>query len=372
MIGDNADLWTHYIYTILADPEMPMWTMVPKTPVVSHVSTVAAGLNTITVAVTVSGWPRGGVTVCLWKDLEDYQSVTTNVAGQAIFSFNTPTAGPISVVATADNLVRYQGTINVNGPTGAMPVIESIAVDDDSIGGTSGNGNGIIDAGETIDLKPAVRNKGALIVPATTASLSSASPYVTVLDATAAVPSIAAGALVNASDSWRIHVSPNAPDDVAAEFYAPLVSGGTSWLSHFSRNLHAPKLEVTALRKSDQAPVGNGNGIITSGEQFLLYATVKNFGTGQADGLTAVLRAQSGGSTVIDSLSTYPVITTLGSSENTVAFKMSEANVSIPIHSGSSSRIRRGACSHTISSCASRLRRRCRRSMPVSASTRWA
>ena len=24
--GDFIDLWTHYIYTLLADPEMPMWT----------------------------------------------------------------------------------------------------------------------------------------------------------------------------------------------------------------------------------------------------------------------------------------------------------------------------------------------------------
>jgi hypothetical protein len=329
MVGDNADLWTHYIYTILADPEMPMWTTVPKTPVVSHVASVPAGLNNITVTVTVSGVPKTGVTVCLWKNLEDYQTGVTNGSGQAAFLFNTQTAGPISVVATADNLARYQGTITVNGPTGAMPVVESIAVDDDSIGGTSGNGNGIIDAGETIDLKPAVRNKGAVTAPTTTASLICSSGNLTVLDGTAAVPSIAAGALVNASDSWRIHVSATAPDDVAADFYVPLASGPTSWISGFSRNLHAPKLEVTALRKSDQVPVGNGNGTITNGEHFLLYATIKNFGTGQVDGLSAVLRAQSGGSTVIDSVSAYPVITTLGSSENTVGFKMSEANVSI-------------------------------------------
>jgi hypothetical protein len=297
--------------------------------VVTHVSTVAAGLNNITVTVTVSGVPKAGVSVCLWKNLEDYQTVMTNVAGQALFTFNTPTAGTISVVATADNMTRDQGTINVTGPTGAMPVVESIAVDDDSIGGTSGNGNGVIDAGETIDLKPAIRNKGALTAPATTATLTSVGPNFTVLDATAAVPSVPAGALVNASDTWRIKVAANAPDDVATEFYAALVNGGSSWVSHFSRNPHAPKLEVTALRKSDQAPVGNGNGVITNGENFLLYVTLKNYGTGQADGLTAVLRSQSGGATVIDSLATWPVIAPLGSSENTVGFKMNEANVSI-------------------------------------------
>ena len=290
-MGDNADLWTHYIYTILADPEMPMWTMVPKTPVVSHVATVPAGPNTITVTVTVSGVPKAGVTVCLWKNLEDYQSVMTNGAGQATFSFNTPTAGPISVVATADNMVRYQGTINVNGPTGAMPVIESIAVDDDSIGGTSGN--------ETHhrrrrDHRPQAggAQQGRRRGPATTASLTSISGFVSALDAPASVPSIPAGALVNATDTWRIHVSPNAP--MMSQPRPTRRSSAARPGSAIFSNLHAPKLEVTALRKSDQAPVGNGNGIITNGEQFLLYATIKNLCTGQADGLTAVPRAQSG------------------------------------------------------------------------------
>ncbi|HKW14780.1 MAG TPA: C25 family cysteine peptidase [Candidatus Krumholzibacteria bacterium] len=329
LAGDNADLWTHYIYAILADPEMPMWTTTPKTPAVTHVSSVAAGVNNITVTVTVSGVPRAGVSVCLWKNLEDYQVHDTNVAGQAAFTFNTPSAGTISVVATDVNMVRYQGSINVTAAPGAMPVVESLSVDDDSIGGTSGNGNGVIDAGETVDLKPAVRNKGGVSASATTATLTSLASDVTVLDATAAVPTVAAGALVNATDSWRVHVNASAPDEESAEFFGVLTNGVSSWISHFSRNLHAPKLEVTALRKSDQAPVGDGNGTVSNGEKYLLYATIKNYGTGQADGLGAVLRAQSGGSTVIDSLANYPVLLPLGSSENTVGFKMSEADVSV-------------------------------------------
>ena len=329
MGADNADLWTHYIYTILADPEMPMWTTTLKTPVVSHVASVPAGINSIVVQVLVDGAPKGSATVCLWKNLEDYQVLTTNGVGQANFTFNTPTAGSIRVVVTATNMTRYEGTINVNAPAGAMPVVESLAVDDDSIGGTVGNGNGIIDAGETIDLKPAVRNKGAVASPAVTATLFAGGSNITIVDATAAVSPVAPGALVNATDSWRINVAANANDEANADFYSTLVNGGSAWLSHFTRVVHAPKLEVTALRKSDQAPVGNGNGVITNGEQFLLFATIKNFGTGNADGLTAVLRAESGGSTVIDSLSSFPVLGLLASSENTVGFKLSEANVSI-------------------------------------------
>ncbi len=329
MLADNSDLWTHYIYTALADPEMPMWTRVPKVPTVQHVASVNAGVNNITVTVLVNGVPTGSMTVCLWKDLEDYQVATTNGAGQATFIFNTPTAGTIRVTTTAPNMARDEGVITVNAPAGAMLVVESTNVDDDNVGGTSGNGNAVLDAGETVDLKPAVRNKGAVSSPAVTATLTSGSNDITILDATASVPAAGAGAQVNASDSWRIQLSADAPDEAIVNFNATLVNGGSSWVSPFARLLHAPQLELTALRKSDQAPVGNGNGVVSNGEQFLLFATVKNYGTGKANGLTAVLRSQSGGATVIDSLATYPNLVPLASSENTVGFKLSEADVSI-------------------------------------------
>jgi hypothetical protein len=186
---------------------MQVWTTTPKVPAVSHVAAVNAGINPIVVTVLVGGLPKVGASVCLWKNLEDYQQLTTNGVGQATFTFNTPTAGSIRVVATAANMTRYEGTINVNAATGAMPVVESLAVDDDSIAGTSGNGNGVIDAGETIDLKPAIRNKGAAISPPVNATLTNITSGIVVLDATAAVPSLAPGALADASDSWRIHVS---------------------------------------------------------------------------------------------------------------------------------------------------------------------
>jgi hypothetical protein len=328
-LGDNADLWTHYVYTLLSDPELPMWTAAPKTPAVTHAASVPAGINTITVTVQVDGSPKSNASVCLWKSAEDYQVLPTNVAGQAAFTFSTPTAGSIRVVATARDIKRYEGTIAVSAAAGAMPVVESLTVDDDNLGGTVGNGDGVIDAGETIDLTPAVRNKGGAAAPSLTGTLTSINSGVTVTDATCSVPSSAPGVLVSAADAWRIQVGASVTDEYTANFTAVLLNGGSSWVSQFARLVHAPALEVTALRRSDEIPVGDGNGVIASGEQFLLFATLKNFGTGRADGLGAVLSALDAGSTVIDSLASFANLGHLASGENTVGFKLSEANVSI-------------------------------------------
>lgn len=327
--GDNADLWTHYIYSLLGDPAMTMWTIVPKTPVVAYAASVNAGINSIPVQVLVDGVPKSNATVCLWKSAEDYQVLETNGAGQAVFTFSTPTAGSIRVVATALNMKRHEGTINVNAPAGAMLVVETVAVDDDNLGGTTGNDDGVIDTGETIDLKPAVRNKGSVGAPATTATLSVMNSWVSALDATCSVPSVAGGALVNATDSWRIQVPANAPDGYASDLVAVLSNGPSSWTSKFSRVLRGPALELTGVRRSDQVPVGNGNGVITNGEQFLLFVTLKNFGGGRVEGLTGVLSALDGGSTVIDDTASFASLGHMDYAENTVAFKLSEANVSI-------------------------------------------
>ena len=328
-LGDNGDLWTQYIYTLLGDPEMRLWTAAAKTPAVSHVASVNAGTNAITVTVLIDGAPMLGLNVCLWKSAEDYQVLGTNGSGQASFTTVTPTSGTIRVVVTGLNIARYEGSITVNPAAGAMPSVETLLVDDDNLGGTAGNGNGIIDAGELVDLTPSVRNQGGATSPSLTATLTLVTPWATMVDATASVPSAAPGVLVDASDSWRVQVDAMCPDEAAFNFLAVLANGPSSWISKFSRVVHAPKLEIMDLRRSDQVPVGNGNGVITNGEQFLLYVTLKNYGTGRADGLTATLSALDGGSTVIDNTTPLPDLELLGTAESTTAFKVSEANVSI-------------------------------------------
>jgi hypothetical protein len=329
VLGDNADLWTHYIYTLLGDPEMPMWTEQPKTPVVTHVPTLPAGVNNFTVQVLVNGLPKAGATVCVWKAAEDYQVQNTNVAGNAAFSFLSPTPGPIQVVVSGANLKRYDGQITVTAAAGAMPVVETVTVDDDNVGGTTGNADGVIDAGETVDLLPSVRNRGGASSPAANATLTILNSNGVMLDATAAVPAAAPGALVSAADPWRVHVDQTTPDEYALDLLAVLTSGPSSWVSRFSRVVHAPRVELVSLRRSDQLPVGNGNGVITNGETFLLFATIKNFGTGSADGLVATLRAMDAGSTVIDSVVSFPSLDLLQAGESAAGFKLSEASVSL-------------------------------------------
>lgn len=326
---DNVDLWTHYIYTLLGDPEMASWTATPRTLQIAAPASLVAGDHMVTVTVTSGGAAVAGATVCLRKNGEDYRVGVTNPAGSVTLPFAAPSAGTIDVVVTGTNLARASRTIPVTAAPVALLKLVGIAVDDDNVGGSMGNGDGVLDAGEVVDLTPSAHNHGGTSAAQSTLILATSSPYVTVLDAGAQVPALAANATAAASDRWRVGIHPTAPDLTTAAFSVAITAGVLSWSDSFERVLHAPSLEVTRLRKSDAPPAGNGDGIIAPGEQFRLYVTLKNFGSGGARGLTAVLRSTDGGALVIDSLDVFANIPPMGTMENTAGFRLSEANVTL-------------------------------------------
>jgi hypothetical protein len=78
---DNADLWTHYVYNMLADPEMPVWTA-PVVPLaVSYPPTIGMGTTNVAVHVGDAAGAISGARVCLSKGGDDYEVGTTDAAG---------------------------------------------------------------------------------------------------------------------------------------------------------------------------------------------------------------------------------------------------------------------------------------------------
>jgi hypothetical protein len=326
LLGDNADMWTHYIFAALADPTMQMWTGPVEELTVTHPDTIAVGTSAIAVHVTAGGSPCDSAVVCLWKGGEDYQTLATDAFGDAVFSFASESPGSISVVVTGFNKARHESAIYVTPAAGAHLAFDSLAVDDDTSGGTFGNGDGVIDAGETVDLTPYIANTGVAASAPVALTLSTASPHVSIVDTGAACGGVPAAGTVAAGDAWRVTVAGSAPDEAVAEFDVHMVGGGV-WDDTFARVLHAPNLVFTTLCVDDSAPLGNGNGVITSGEQFRLYCSVKNYGTGAAYGLTSSLvDASGGGVTIFESADSYPSLGHLDEAENTTGFRLSEVS----------------------------------------------
>jgi hypothetical protein len=328
-LGDNVDLWTHYIYTILADPEMPLYTGSVGTVDVVHVPSVGPGTSNILVNVTSGGQPVDSAVVCLTKDGDDYQYGSTNALGNVTLPFRAESAGTIKVVVTGHNLERNESSITVNAASGAYVSFASLTLDDDAAAGSFGNANGAIDAGETIDLVLSLVNTGAAAAGNVSLVLRCANPSVTVLDSTAAVGAIGAGQTTAAADPVRVAFDAGIADETAVEFQLVLREASVdTWFDKLPKEVHAPQLELTTLRVDDGAPLGNGNGVLEAGEQFRLYYSLKNYGTGAATNLAAELADLDGMFVFYDSTDAYPDLASFVEDENVDGFHISETDVS--------------------------------------------
>jgi hypothetical protein len=324
--SDEPDAWTHFMYSLLADPTMQLFTAAVQTPDVAHPGSAGLGPNSIPFTVTAGGSPVDSAVICLTKGDDDYETVITDGAGQATVHFTTESAGSISVVVTGLNLARSQSYIVVDMAPAAHISVATIAVDDDSAGGTSGNGDGAVDAGEVVDLVIDLVNTGGSSAGGVWLALGSTDASATVVDATAQYGDIDASATKSTSDAVRVAFDPGIPDETDIEFsLAILDSNSMVWNDRFEQLVHAPVMELTTLRIDDTA-TGDGDGIVGAGEELRLYYELKNYGTGTANGLSAHLEDIDGAFTFMQPTDSYPDIGMLVAQENTSGFLIMETD----------------------------------------------
>jgi hypothetical protein len=325
LMGETVDRWTHFVYTLLSDPELPVWTGSVDTVTVAHSTNVGLGTNNVSINVTAAGQPADSAIVCLSKGNDDYQTHLTDAFGVVTFDFTAESPGSVNVVVTGRNLARHQSYITVDSSAAAYVSYAGLTADDDSTGGSFGNGDGVMDAGETIDLTPDLINNGGTTSGDVSIVIRCTHALVTIVDSTASVGVIGSNETKPAQDPVRVKLAVDMPDETAIEFEVMIQDNAAgSWSDSFRKTIHAPTLGLTAVRIDDDPPLGNGNGIVEPMEEFLLFYGIKNYGTGTAYGLTATLRDLDSAFVFIDSTDSYPNILPFTAAENTSGFHIIE------------------------------------------------
>lgn len=286
---DTSDHYTHFLYNLLADPEMIVHTCNLQTTGLVFPPSLGLGLTTVNVTVTNNGTPRAGARVCLQKDTEEYVHGLTNGAGQVALDFVGETAGSATLTVSGQNMRTRIETIPVLASGGAYVHVQSLSVDDDGSGGTTGNGDGFIDAGETVSLHVTCANSGTASATGVTGVLRITNPWVTMQDSTFSPGSIANGGQVVQSGAVRFLVGAGAPDGGVLACQWTTTDGSSTWNDSMNRVLHAPRMELVLLDVIDPMPGGNNDGTIQAGETFDLVPVFKNYGSGSASGLVATL-----------------------------------------------------------------------------------
>jgi len=189
--------------------------------------------------------------------------------------------------------------------TGPYVTLYSYRVDDDSLGQSSGNNDGDVDFGETIEFTMVLENIGDSTAYGVEATLSTTHPLVSVIASQQTFGDIPAGDTMASGSEFVFSVSTEIGDGEIIPFHLDINATNGNW-GYEGPNIlaHAPLLVYHSLDIDDI--VGNGNGKADPGETCNLTVTLKNEGTSEGKQVEAILVSDDLYVTVTSGTSSYP------------------------------------------------------------------
>jgi hypothetical protein len=177
------------------------------------------------------------------------------------------------------------------------PVIKTIYITDNhkefinlknyGITDVSGNNNGLADYGETVMMNLSVSNEGTLPASGLYATISTTSPWVSILNDSVMIGSLSAGAVSNISNIFPLLISGNVPDLGTITIDLKLKDAHGVKKYKIDICAHSPRLDITGFLLDDLL-TGNGNYIPDPGETVNLIFNISNLGTSSSSGLFTI------------------------------------------------------------------------------------
>ncbi len=320
-----TDRWTFENYTLLGDPTMAIWTGVPQAVTVNAPASLGLGPQTVAVTVTGNGGPVAGARVCLAKGGEDRAVGYTDLGGQVNLDFLPVSPGAVTVTVDGTNLAQTSVDVPVTAGATYLAVTGVTVVDDGSLG-SSGNGNGKPEAGETVALATVLQETGGAGAVGITGTIATADAGVTILSDTSAFGNVGPGGSSAAATPFLVAIDPAVADGTPLAFSFAVTDGGGVYTSQWETRVLAPELEVVAIDWSDTA-FGNGDGLLGNGERIGVSFRAKNFGAGRVDAITAYLRSDDNNVVLYDTLAVLPPLESMDESVGSSYFSQVLLNI---------------------------------------------
>ena len=256
---------TYNLFHHHGDAFLNVYSEIPQQLAVNHMPVLLSGLDFFEVTVEAGAW------IALTNG-DQIIGTAEAVAGTTSVPITVQEPGsPIRLTITKQNYYRYETIIECIPPDGAYVIFSENIINDES-----GNGNGLVDFGETIVLDIALKNVGNEDADGVSAVLSCESPYVTILQNNYDFGMIAAGSLILEEQVFEFEVADDIPDKTLLSFELTMNSGDESWTSNFSLNANAPEFKVNSFTVDDSQ--GNNNGRLDPGETVILNFNLENLG----------------------------------------------------------------------------------------------
>jgi hypothetical protein len=297
-----------YDLNLIGDPETPLWTADPTALNVSHAGVVNIG-NNIPYPVTVTtafDAPVESAMVCLKKGTEVDVKGWTNSSGQVTLYVSATTPGQMLMAVNARDHYIFQDTVLVIASTRYVSYLRSAILDP----GPGGNGDSILNPGETVKIPTWVKNWGQEAANSVTSKLRTHDSNAQITDSAKTFGNINAGdSAYTGVDGFGLHVNSGLANGygVVCSLYCKDALDST-WVSIVTFLVGTPVLGKQAVTVVDSAHGGNSNGRIDPNETADLMVRIGNTGMGHGYNCHAVLRSGDARFTVSDSTANYGLI----------------------------------------------------------------
>ena len=251
------------MFNYLGDPTMEIWTGMPAPMMVSHAADAVLSSSSLQVSVD-----QDDALVAVVQD-DEILATAISGSGVTVLNFAEPvqSLAPLYITVTKHDFLTYEGEALVIPPEGPYVIYASSTIDD-----SLGDGDGVIDSGETILLGLTAWNGGIEEASAVAGTMQTDDPYITVTSATTGFGDIPAGGQVAGADSYVFEVAADCPHghDVTFSFDAVAIEG--AWTSSMGLEVHSyPEISVAPDAMAVSLPRDG-----TSEETL----TISNLGTG--------------------------------------------------------------------------------------------
>jgi len=262
----------------------------------------------VVVHVSADGQDASGAVVCVMKDTEAYAVGVTGQYGNCVFdNYQPETPGQVTVTATKTNCLYAQQQIPVVAAGSPYLHFMSFTVDDDDDGSSVGNGDFVVNPGETLELRISLENTGGATAHNVTATLTSGCGDVTIISGTEGYEDIPPGQSRQDTTPFLFTLLPTHPNDTA-EITLDLAITGTegAWGDEFRVPVLHDSLFQIAHRLTVILAAPDPDTIIIDS------IVVANYGWGAGDSIHATLTTTSGNINILDGYAYFDEIPGLG------------------------------------------------------------
>jgi hypothetical protein len=289
-IAYGANKWVYYEMNIFGDPALELWTAEPTDLIATHPTGIIVGQPDMDVTVmSATRGPVEGARVTVYTDdYAVYDVGFTDAAGSVTMHPSAQAPGTLNVAVSAHDYLIYAGTTEIAPADGPYVALSGFEVDDDGFDLSNGNNNGLVDAGESIELLVTLENVGTETAVGVSAVLTGSNGNVTLVEDYQEFGDITAASFGTSSGSYAFSVSSAAADGEVLPFTLTISdsSGREVWESDFNILVHAPVVLFDDVVADDG---GNGNGCLEPGEVVGLGVSIHNAGSSRASAIAATL-----------------------------------------------------------------------------------